>query len=160
MTSDGHSDDLPHQVRTAWRRAGGSLFTPGVSLFTPAPPGGSSPGGSSPARPPDSPFTPHNAGAHSHSPEQLGASSHRNGPLFTGRAMARSPELLPQPRSPLLPLPTHWNHAHGGVEMIDAAISARPLEEAAMLQHLLDSAELRKKTEDFAAIQVIATDCL
>ena len=155
MTSDGHSDDLPHQVRTAWRLAGGSLFTPGGSLFTPAPPGGSSP-----ARPPDSPFTPHNAGAHSHSPEQLGASSHRNGPLFTGRAMARSPELLPQPRSPLLPLPTHWNHAHGGVEMIDAAISARPLEEAAMLQHLLDSAELRKKTEDFAAIQVSDSDCL
>ena len=74
--------------------------------------------------------------------------------------MARSPELLPQPCSPLLPLPTHWNHAHGGVEMIDAAISARPLEEAAMLQHVLDSAELRKKTEDFAAIEVIASDCL
>ena len=155
MASDGLSDDLLHQVRTAWRRAGGSLFTPGGSLFTPAPHGGSSP-----ARPTDSQFTQHNAGAHSHSPEQHGPYPQRNDPLFTGRAMARSPELLPQPCSPLLPLPTHWNHAHGGVEMIDAAISARPLEEAAMLQHVLDSAELRKKTEDFAAIEVIASDCL
>ena len=137
-------------VRTAWRRAQGSLLVaePGLKRMSTSEQVAAAVSTTSPSLDPRKfsvaePGSGGSDGSDYGGRYQASPPSHRGGLLLSGRALAHAVALSPT-----------VGRAAVAVDMIDAAISARPLEEAAMLQHLVDSAELQRRTDDCNALEV------
>ena len=148
-------------VRSAWRRATGSLLAPAAAhahehalrrMETEQQLAAAMPWAHSPPLDPrafHNEFSP--SGAADGTARPLGTASgggsppsHRSGMLFSGSSLSHAAAFGASALAAAAPV----------VDMIDAAISARPLEEAAMLQHVLDSAELQRRSEDCLALDV------